>query len=355
MVGRYRPRPGPRNPRIRGCGQSGTPTIESKGIYGRIVADWGQRPRDKDRDNAIAQIEAAAARGQIVDADRAKRVQEVKAAGTIGELDLITRGLVAPAAAAATPVAAGPPPVSDPAPPVAPTFQQYSPSTAPPVFEPDPTPPPNVQYGEALTPSAGAAIPGATPPIIKRGGHGGKLVLLFVLIMIVGIAVPVFFGIKALVDTAGDAIDDLKPGSADVFSADGIADLTADIEEETGSTKVFSAVLYPGYAVVSVPADGSRKRYISYYWDGSLRESSKGSGIYHGLFDMRAIDAEVLTDVLAKARTLVEGKVENNYVSISAPGPEGAAINAYATNDFNETGYLTATFDGKVVTKYPPS
>ncbi len=41
-------------------------------------------------------------------------------------------------------------------------------------------------------------------------------------------------------------IDDLKPGSADVFSADGIADLTADIEEETGSTKVFSAVLYPG-------------------------------------------------------------------------------------------------------------
>ncbi len=67
--------------------------------------------------------------------------------------------------------------------------------------------------------------------------------------------------------------------------------------------------------MVSAPADGSRKRYVSYYWDGSLSESSKGSGIYNGLFDMRDIDAQVVTDVLAKARKLVEGKVENNYVS----------------------------------------
>ncbi|HET9422563.1 MAG TPA: hypothetical protein VFO49_15590 [Nocardioides sp.] len=319
------------------------------------MADWGQRPKDKDRDDAIAQIEAAAARGQIVDADKVKRIQEVKSAGSVGELELITRGLAAPAAAAATPVASAPPPVSDPAPPVGPTFQPYQPPTAPPVTEPDPTPPPTVQYGEALTPSAGTAIPTATAPIIKRSGHGGKLVLLFVLIMIAGIAIPVFIGIKALVDTAGDALDDLNPGSADVFSADGIAELTEDIEKETGSTRVFSAVLYPDYAVVSAPADGSRKRYISYYWNGSLSESSKGSGVYNGLFDMRDIDAQVVTDVLAKARKLVEGSVESNYVVVSAPGPDGAAISAYASNDFSETGYLTATFDGKIVNEYPPS
>ena len=306
------------------------------------MAEWGQRPKDKDRDEAIAQVEAAAARGQIVDADRAKRIQEVKVAGSVAELDLITRGLAAPAAAAATP-APGP------------TFQQYQPPTAPPVTELDATPPPTVQYGEALTPSAGTAFPTATGPIIKRSGHGGKLVLLFVLIMIAGIATPVFFGIKALVDTAEDALDDLKPGSADVFSADGIAELTADIEKETGSTKVFSAVLYPDYAVVSAPADSSRKRYISYYWNGSLSESSKGSGVYNGLFDMRRIDAQVVIDMLAKARDLVEGSVESNYVVVSAPGPDGAAISAYASNDFSETGYLTATFKGKVVNEYPPS
>jgi hypothetical protein len=175
-----------------------------------------------------------------------------------------------------------------------------------------------------------------------------------VLIVIAGIAIPVFLGVKALVDTASDALDDLNP-TADVFSADGIAELTADIEKETGSTKVFSAVLYPEYAVVSAPAEGSRKRYISYYWNGSLSESSKGSGVYEGRFDMRDIDAQVVTDLLAKARDLVEGSVEGNYVVVSAPGPDGAAISAYASNDFSETGYLTATFDGKVVNKYPPS
>ena len=307
------------------------------------MAEWGQRPKDKDRDDAIAQIEAAASRGQIVDADKAKRIQEVKSAGSLADLDLITRGLAAPAAAAT---------------PVGPTYQQYQPPTAPPVTEPEvasSTPPPTIQYGEALTPSVGTAIPTATAPTLRRSGHGGKLVLLIVLIVIAGIAIPVFLGIKALVDTAEDALDDLNPSGADVFSADGIAELTADIEEETGSTKVFSAVLYPEYAVVSAPAEGSRKRYISYYWNGSLSESSKGSGVYEGLFDMRDIDAQVVTDLLAKARGLVEGGVESNYVVVSAPGPDGAAISAYASNDFSETGYLTATFDGKVVNEYPPS
>jgi hypothetical protein len=105
---------------------------------------------------------------------------------------------------------------------------------------------------------------------------------------------------------------------------------------------------------VSAPADGSRKRYITYYWNGSLSES-KGSGVYERLFDMRDIDAKVVTDLLAKARHLVEGSVESNYVVVSAPGPDGAATSAYASNDFSETGYLTATFDGKVVNRYPPS
>jgi hypothetical protein len=293
-----------------------------------MVAEWGERPKDKDRDDAIAQIEAAAARGQIVDADRVKRILEVRSAGSLAELDLITRGLAAPAAAAATPVG--------------PSFQQYQPPSAP---------PPTIQYGEALNPSVGTAIPTATAPIIRRGGHGGKLVLL---IVIAGIAIPVFLGVKALVDTAEDALDDLNP-SADVFTADGIAELTADIKTVTGSTKVFSAVLYPEYAVVSAPADGSRKRYITYYWNGNLSESSKGSGVYERLFDMRDIDAKVVTDLLAKARDLVEGSVESNYVVVSAPGPDGAATSAYASNDFSETGYLTATFDGKVVNRYPPS
>ena len=38
--------------------------------------------------------------------------------------------------------------------------------------------------------------------------------------------------------------------------------------------------LYPGYAVVTAPADRTSKRYITFYWDGDLRESSKGTDVY---------------------------------------------------------------------------
>lgn len=323
------------------------------------MADWGQKAKDKDRDDAIRLIDAAAARGQIVDADRLKRIQEVKAAGTVGEIDLITRGLAAVAGAGAgvVPPASEPPPLSSPGAPSSPTFQQYTPPSTPPVTEPDPTPeiqlpPTSVQYGEPLTSSGGT--PFTTPPMVKRAGGGAKWVLIIVLIVVAGVAVPVFFGIKAIVDTASDTINDLKPGSADVFSEEGLADLTEDIENATGSTKVFSVVLYPEYAVVSAPVDNSSKRYISYYWDGNLSESSKGTNSDNDRFDMKDIKADVVEDLLNKARKLVEGPT-SNYVIVNAPGADGNSINAYASNDFSESGFLTADFDGNVISEHPPS
>ena len=348
MLGRYRPRPALGTREYGPVDNPQLPTVGSKGLYRLNVADWGQRPKDKDRDEAIAQIEAAAARGQIVDADKVKRIQEAKAAGTVGELDLITRGLAAPAAAAATPVTAGPPPVSDPA-PVAPTFQTYMPPTTPPVIEPDPTPPPNVQYGEPLTPSTGTPIPGVTAPIIKRSGHGGKIVLLFVLVMIAGIAVPVFLAIRAVVDTVDD-IDGIGASDVDAFSADGLDELAADLEKETGSSEVFSATLYPDYAYVEVPAESSGQRMFRYYWDGDLQQQSKGKATYPNRMDVRDIDSQVIQNLLAKISRKVEDAT-SNYVIAHAPGPtdEGASLYAYASNDFSEGGYVSATIDGKVI------
>ncbi len=319
------------------------------------MADWGQKAKDKDRDDAIKVIEDAAARGQLVDVDKLKRIQEVQAASTVGEIELVTRGLAAAPAVGATDMPSSPPPVSDPAPPANPTFQQYTPPVTPPVTEPDPTPPmppSTVQYGEPLTSSGGTPV--TTPPMITKSAGAAKWVLIVVLIVIAGVAVPVIFGIKAIIDTASDTIDDLKPGGADVFSEQGLDALTDDIEDATGSTEVFSVVLYPEYAVVTTPADRSSKRYINYYWDGNLSESSKGSGIYEGRFDMRDIKAKVVKDLLDKARQLVEGPT-SNYVVIRAPGSDGASINAYASNDFSESGYLTADFKGKVISEHPPS
>jgi hypothetical protein len=325
------------------------PTMKGKGPYRRGVADWGQRPKDKDRDDAIKLIEAAAARGQIVEADKLKRIQEVKSAGSVGEIGMITRGLALPAPAADV-TSTSPPPVSTPAPPVAPTFEPYSPPPTPPVTEPNPTvgPPPSVSYGEPLTPSAGTPI--STPPMIKRSGGGGRLVLLFVLIILAGIAVPIVIGINALVDVGDDL--DFTPGNADVFSKDGLDELASDLEEETGSSEVFDATLYPGYAYVQVPAESSGQRMIRYYWDGDLEEQGKGKSTYTDRMDLRDVKLDVLEEIRAKIRDKVEGsKADTNYVIVHAPGTsdEGASLFAYASNEFSEGGYVAATLDGKVV------
>ena len=320
------------------------------------MADWGQRAKDKDRDEAIRVIEDAAARGQIVDVDKQKRIQDVRAAGTVGEIEQITRGVAAAPAAPVDPgwaTSSTPPPVSAPGEPVAPTFQPYQPPTTPPVAEPDPTPPPSVPYGEPLTPSLGTAIP--TPPMVKRGGHGGKLVLIVVLIVLAGIAVPVFIGIKSLVDTVQDGIEEIDGigDRADTFSADGFADLLSDLEEETGSTEIFDATLYPEYAVVQVPAEPTGQRMFRYYWDGDLELQSKGkSTAYPDRMDLSTLDIDVVERLRTKIRAKVEdSEASSSYVIVHAPGTsdEGASLYAYASNDFSEGGYVAATIDGKIV------
>ena len=50
----------------------------------------------------------------------------------------------------------------------------------------------------------------------------------------------------------------------------GYRDLLDAIEDETGSTEVFDAVLYPTYAVGSLPLDSSTQRDASFSWDGAL-------------------------------------------------------------------------------------
>ncbi len=309
------------------------------------MAAWGQRPKDRDRDEAIKQIEAAAARGQIIEADKLKRIQEVRSAGSLGEIGMVTRGLALPIPAA----------------PVTPTFEPYAPQT-PPVTETGraTTPPHTIQYGEPLTPSAGT--PYSTPSMVKKSGHGGKIVLLLVLILAAGIALPIFLGVKSAIDEAGDAFSEIgdldqrqETPTPEVFTEKGLADLTAAVEQATGSTTVYRVVLYPEYAVVTAPADGNSNRSINYYWDGELSESAKGTERSAGRVDMADIDFAVLDKVLRQGRKLVEDPT-SRYAVVSGPtsGEEGPTISAYATNDFSESGYISATLDGKIIRRVTP-
>ena len=89
-------------------------------------------------------------------------------------------------------------------------------------------------------------------------------------------------GVRDGGDPAGESGSSLPPGvepsdGLEVLSVAGYGDLLDAIEEETGSTEVFDAVLYPTYAVGSLPLDSSTQRDASFTWDGSL-ETPDGKG-----------------------------------------------------------------------------
>jgi len=316
------------------------------------MADWGARAKDKDRDDAIRMINDAAARGQIIGADRDKRIQEVRSASTVGEIELITRGLAASAGAVTSGVPG--------APPSEPTFTPYTPPTTPPVTEPSPPaptppagplPPVDVSYGGPHYDTGGTSFTAST------GGksHAGKLGLIITLCLVAGVAVPIIFGIRALIDSVGDLDDIISDGKADVFSDSGYAEMLEDIEEATGSTEAFSLVMYPDYASLELPTQAQGKRYISYRYGGTLDEFSKGTVTEDVRFDLSDLKPRVLRDLTAEARTLVEGPI-NSYV-IVRPGviDQKVRINAYASNDFGESGYVVAQLNGRIIERHPPS
>jgi hypothetical protein len=247
--------------------------------------------------------------------------------------------------------------VSDPAPPVTPTFPQYTPPSTPPVTEPDPPsslPPSTVTYGEPLTPSGGTPI--STPPMVKRSGAGGKLVLILVLCVIAGIAVPIFFGIRSLVDSVDD-LPGISGGGADVFDDDEFDEMVDKIEDETGTTEVWEFSMYKDYAVIYVPTQATGKRYIAFRYDGALTEFTKGSrSSDEQRFDLRDVDVAVLRKFRDLARDLVENPT-SNYVIVRAPfiGEGPIQVSAYASNEFSESGWIEGTLNGKVIAEHPPS
>jgi hypothetical protein len=197
------------------------------------------------------------------------------------------------------------------------------------------TPPPG--YGA----QAYAQQPWGRP---RRRRGGGILVFLLVLLIVAGTAGATVFGLwKGGVLFAPDAL-----------SADGLDGLRAAVEDETGGTEVFRAVIYPDYAVVDVPADGTSQRQESLRWNGGLDGfGSKGTASGQRV-DLAEVDARVMLEAIEEAKTLVDDP-ETWYAIIEGPGAGyegGPSISAHASNDFNESGYVRVDLDGTEITRY---
>ncbi len=277
------------------------------------MAGNDKRARDQDRDQAIEVVEAAWAEGQIVEADRDKRVESLLQAQTMAEVQMLTHDLQLPR-----------------------------------------TPPPPAAYGQAEV-EVDTPLPVPQP---KRVGGSKGWWLLLVLIPI-GLVVGVIAIIAAIVSGVQSAVSDgdlpVAPGAdpgrgeVNVLSPEGFDDLVAALAEETGSSTVFEAVLYPGYAVVSVPVDATTDRTHSFYWDGELDESGSKSTSAYERFDLADIDPTVVVSVVDQARAKVEDP-QSWYSIIRAPSDtdDDTWIWGYATNEYGESGYLGSDQAGTI-------
>lgn len=298
------------------------------------------RVDDGDRNAAKKAVETALAEGRIVQADRDRRVDQLKYAQTTTELQMITQDLAHRA--------------------TAPAWTTYEPPQADPSEEA--TPVPQVNYGPPQDPLVAAQVTqmkGTKPP-----GASRVLILvpiIFFLVIAIG-AGAVILSVVGNIDDGSDETfggfdpfdgfeDAPGPGDAeppDLFTEGGFRGLVTVVRAETGSTMVFEAGLYEGYAVMTIPAEASGKRAISYRYDGDLTESTKSTSSYDR-FDLTTIDATVLAQVLRKAERLVEDPT-TSYVLVRKPQDGSTTwLSSYASNEFGESGYLRAEKDGTVI------
>ena len=128
------------------------------------------------------------------------------------------------------------------------------------------------------------------------------------------------------------------PGKSgvNVHTVEGYNDMVDALREETGATYAFTAVLYPRYAVLEVPT-GTNNRYQNFYWDGEELELKDIKGTTDdGQVDLSLVDPQQMIDML----NLVRGRLdnpENWYVIIGDSFGAGPQISAYASNDFGES------------------
>jgi len=282
------------------------------------VSTPDQRARDKDRDAAIEIVEAAWADGQIVEADRDHRVEQLLQAHTLAEVQMIVHDLQPPAA----------PSSSSSAPPPAVPADLYGTS--------DSAPYPTLAQVTASAPRTARAVP---------------LVVLAVVLAIIGAgAAGLIAAVSSITSGGSDSVTTSEePGRVvNLLSADGFGELLADIEAVNGSTEAFEAVLYPAYAVVYLPVDETSRRYSYWYWNGVLDDlDSKGTSTYER-YDLADVDPAVVVRLVKRARGLVD-EPTSWYAIVRAPEEGGAAIWAYASNEYSESEYVGATLDGKVV------
>jgi hypothetical protein len=300
------------------------------------------RVKDRDRDRAIYVIDAALRNHQISQQDRDLRLERVRSASTVGELDLLVRDIAAaPAPPPATAIVPPPPaPVADP----------YATGT------PRPTAPvPSDLYGPPHTTSTTSTKTRTLTTSGKTGRQVAFGCLGVALLFFIG---PVIAGVALFSTRVGSSegptttTDPIPVGPAFELTREGIRDYVTTFEDSFDDSQVVRSVFYDGYVVSWVPA-GDGNVAIWNYLNGAFEQlgdpmdGSQDTGPVD-LADLRP--GKVMSLVDTARTTLGVTDPTTTYViydrNIIDNDPQVAV---YVTNDAGDSGYLLGDVNGKVI------
>jgi hypothetical protein len=305
-----------------------------------------ERADNSARNAAIKQVDEALKSGRIVQADHDMRVDQLRRAQTMQDIDLLVRDLQAPPPAA--------PPTITPVPPT-PTGQ-VTPSA---VQDTGAQPWPLVNYGPG---TSGATSPAGASASSGKGGKaiGGVIAAIILVAVIVPIAgaviafvsarnsFPDFGSIGPTDETTYDPGQPPGENGVNVHTVDGYQDLVDAVRDETHATYAYEAVIYPRYAVLQVPT-GTDNRYQNFYWNGEDLQLQDIKGTTDDpQVDLALLDPQMMIDMLNTVRDRTDNP-DSWYVVYDDSFGQGPAISAYASNEFGESTYIVQNLDGTVI------
>ncbi|MGW7402867.1 serine/threonine-protein kinase [Streptomyces sp. NPDC054833] len=152
------------------------------------------------------------------------------------------------------------------------------------------------------------------------------------------------------------------PGKAkNLLTPDGIRTALKAIEDETGRHSYGDLTVYPEYVSAEVMVAGSRTQYDTYTYrtDGGVEKGIISSSLMGGdqPVSLRNFNWDALPSLLAQAeKKLNVDKPTTRYLVLNQPNtifnsPAGMAV--YISNDYNQSGYLQASPQGKVTKTMP--
>ncbi|WP_072805056.1 DUF1707 SHOCT-like domain-containing protein [Rhodococcoides yunnanense] len=257
------------------------------------------RARDKDRTDTCATLDEALADGQLSNGEHAARIDLAMEAGTLSDLHALIEDL---------------------------------------------------QNESALAPMS-ESIELAHPLSTARSS---KLGFFAVTVPLVAALIALTFGIRSCSADDDDPVS--RYGESGYLNPAALSEIFDAFRAQTGSSMVDRVVVYPNNVSVDVPAAGAPQKQISFdYRDGEFAErdwsTSRTAGIVQ--VDLGAIDLQKVGGIVAGAPTSLNvDPVETLYLSIDAD-ENGTSISMYASNDDQESGYLTFDADGEFLSASP--